>query len=349
MDQSGAWHPAVRLPARRRRDARGDRQRHAAPRRRRRGELRHGDGRDAVGNGVTSRSAAPPSGREHLVGAPEARARVLRHRARCAPRSVYAQIVDVDRDIVLGGQVDADPAQLDEQQHTIERSLEPLAYALSPSSSLKLEIVPATNVYGNQRATGTRRAEARRGDAAARAGPGRVGAGPDPGRSPAAGVRAVFTPTSVKRRTTAACACGRAFAAARSGSTAGEDLGRAAPLDAAARAKSDDPRLASRQTAPRPLPPRGPQVGSRADRARSAQAQPERVARERLPDDRQRALLPAGGRSNGSFTPTGRVPPKPSPERSSLRLAKRPRRSRSENLPLQLRTGQVRVEPASRR
>jgi hypothetical protein len=47
------------------------------------------------------------------------------------------------------------PLQLDHQPHTLALDLEPLAYALSPSSTLRLELIPATNVYGNQRSTGS--------------------------------------------------------------------------------------------------------------------------------------------------------------------------------------------------
>ena len=56
---------------------------------------------------------------------------------------------------MIGGQVTPIPIELDYQPHTLSVSLEPVAYALSPSSSLRLEIIPATNVYGNQRATGS--------------------------------------------------------------------------------------------------------------------------------------------------------------------------------------------------
>ncbi len=67
---------------------------------------------------------------------------------------IYAQIVDVDQDLVLGGQVTPVPIELDNEPHTLNLGLEPIAYALSPSSTLRLELIPATNVYGNQRANG---------------------------------------------------------------------------------------------------------------------------------------------------------------------------------------------------
>jgi ABC-2 type transport system ATP-binding protein len=119
---------------------------------------------DAASSG-TATSATPsasgvdisipaPSGRVNLVGAPQLQ---LDYRARGASSTAraYAQIVDDDRDIVVGGQVTPIPLELDNQAHSLELNLEQLAYALSPSSSLHLELIPATNVYGNQRANGT--------------------------------------------------------------------------------------------------------------------------------------------------------------------------------------------------
>jgi ABC-2 type transport system ATP-binding protein len=94
------------------------------------------------------------SERANLVGAPRLELDYRAYSTRSTTQ-VYAQIVDVDRDIVLGGQVTPIQIELDGQPRTLSVSLEPVAYELSPSSRLRLELIPATNVYGNQRATGS--------------------------------------------------------------------------------------------------------------------------------------------------------------------------------------------------
>jgi ABC-2 type transport system ATP-binding protein len=93
-------------------------------------------------------------GSANLVGPPRLELGYRAYGSRSATQ-IYAQIVDVERDIVVGGQVTPIQIELDGQPHTLSMSLEPVAYALSPSSHLRLELIPATNVYGNQRATGS--------------------------------------------------------------------------------------------------------------------------------------------------------------------------------------------------
>ena len=103
-------------------------------------------------SGVDLPIPAPDSGAS-LVGAPTLE---LTYRAQGSTPTAraYAQIVDEDRDIVIGGQVTPLPLELDYQEHTLRVNLETLAYTLSPSSSLRLEIAPASNVYGSQRSNG---------------------------------------------------------------------------------------------------------------------------------------------------------------------------------------------------
>jgi ABC-2 type transport system ATP-binding protein len=103
-------------------------------------------------NGIDLPIPAPDSGAS-LVGAPSLEI-VYRGQGTTAQARAFAQIVDEDRDIVIGGQVTPLPLELDNQDHTLRVNLETLAYALSPSSSLRLEIVPASNVYGSQRSNG---------------------------------------------------------------------------------------------------------------------------------------------------------------------------------------------------
>jgi hypothetical protein len=143
---------------------------------------------------------APPGSRANTIGAPTLE---LDYRAQGSRSStqIYAQIVDGERDTVVGGQATPIPIDLDNQPHTLNVRLEPIAYALSPSSKLRLEVIPATNVYGNQRANG--RVELTR---VALSLP--LGRDPGGGRGdgngqpspPAAGCKPAFAPQSVKRR-----------------------------------------------------------------------------------------------------------------------------------------------------
>ena len=141
-------------------------------------------------------SVPPPGEQANTVGAPRLE---LDYRAQGSRSStqVYAQIVDVDRDIVIGGQVTPIPIELDYQPHVLSVSLEPVAYSLSPSSSLRLELIPATNVYGHQRATGS--VEFTRVALTLPLGknPGGGTGGPAP---PRGGCTPAFAPKSVKRR-----------------------------------------------------------------------------------------------------------------------------------------------------
>lgn len=68
---------------------------------------------------------------------------------------VFAQLVDLGRGIVLGGQVTPLPVTLDGQRHTVKRTLEGVAYRVTESTQLQLQVIPASNVYGYQRVTGS--------------------------------------------------------------------------------------------------------------------------------------------------------------------------------------------------
>jgi ABC-2 type transport system ATP-binding protein len=96
----------------------------------------------------------PPTRRADLIGAPTLE---LQYRGEgTAPAThVYAQIVDEEGDFVIGGQATPLPLVLDAQPHTLRVDLEAVAHVVTPGSRLKLQIVPATNVYGSQRANGT--------------------------------------------------------------------------------------------------------------------------------------------------------------------------------------------------
>jgi ABC-2 type transport system ATP-binding protein len=194
LDQNGAWHGASDYPL----ASAGTIQATGS------GTLQLIAG-DAASSG-TATSATPsasgvdisipaPGSRVNLVGAPTLQ---LDYRAQgtTATARAYAQIVDGDRDIVVGSQVTPLPLELDNQAHTLELSLEPLAYALSPSSSLRLELIPATNVYGNQRSNG--KVELMR--VALTLPLGKSPVSQPPGPSPGESCEPTFRPRSVERR-----------------------------------------------------------------------------------------------------------------------------------------------------
>ena len=173
-------------------------------------------------SGVDIADPAPDSGRAWSAR-PHSSSTTAR-RARRTHARAYAQIVDEDRDIVIGGQVTPIPLELDNQEHTLRVNLETLAYALSPSSSLRLEIVPASNVYGSQRSNG--RVELKRVALTLPLGKdpgGGGGNGPPPPGTPA---RRRSRRSRSSAATTAACGSARGCAAPGSACAAREDLGR---------------------------------------------------------------------------------------------------------------------------
>jgi ABC-2 type transport system ATP-binding protein len=153
VDQEGSWHEASDYPLA---DAgtisaTGD------------GTLQLVAG-DAGSSGTATGATPSSSGVDISIRAPDRRASMVgppaleldyRAQGQSSSARAFAQIVDEDRDIVVGNQVTPLPLQLDDQPHTLRLNLETVAYALTPSSSLRLEIIPASNVYGNQHATGT--------------------------------------------------------------------------------------------------------------------------------------------------------------------------------------------------
>jgi ABC-2 type transport system ATP-binding protein len=136
------------------------------------------------------------SGSANLVGPPRLELDYRAYSTRSSTQ-IYAQLVDVERDIVLGGQVTPIQIELDGQPHTLNVSLEPVAYDVSPSSRLRLELIPATNVYGNQRATGS--ADFSNVELTLPLGKSPAGTG-GPQPPPGEGCTPTFRPKSVKRR-----------------------------------------------------------------------------------------------------------------------------------------------------
>lgn len=97
---------------------------------------------------------APPDRPAEMVGSPDIEL-TYAGSGTSGRTHVYAQVVDLDRDIVLGGQVTPIPLSLDGATHTVSRPLEAIAHVVDPGSDLILQVIPSTNVYGQQRTTGT--------------------------------------------------------------------------------------------------------------------------------------------------------------------------------------------------
>ncbi|MGE4424951.1 MAG: alpha/beta hydrolase [Solirubrobacteraceae bacterium] len=81
----------------------------------------------------------------------------LRYRgtATDAHTHLFAQIVDVDRNVVVGNQVTPIPVVLDGTERTVERSLEAVAMRIEPSSRYRLQILDGANLYGLTLAAGS--------------------------------------------------------------------------------------------------------------------------------------------------------------------------------------------------
>ncbi|HEX2161352.1 MAG TPA: CocE/NonD family hydrolase [Thermoleophilaceae bacterium] len=95
----------------------------------------------------------PASGPSELVGAPRVRI-TYSGTALPARTHLYAQVLDVRANRVLGNQVTPIPVILDGQQRTITRELEPVAAHATPESSYRVQIAAGTTVYGLQRSVG---------------------------------------------------------------------------------------------------------------------------------------------------------------------------------------------------
>jgi ABC-2 type transport system ATP-binding protein len=68
--------------------------------------------------------------------------------------TVYAQLVDPRRNIVVGNVATPIPIELDGEAHSMRLPLEPIASRAPAGGGYKLQIVPATTVYDIQRSAG---------------------------------------------------------------------------------------------------------------------------------------------------------------------------------------------------
>jgi ABC-2 type transport system ATP-binding protein len=102
----------------------------------------------AAGPAVNAVDVPIPPVRAQVVGEPTVR---LSYTATGAVTHVFAQIVDEERDVVVGNQVTPLPVTADGAPHTVTRALEGVAAA---GGRYRLQIVGGSQVYGPVRAAG---------------------------------------------------------------------------------------------------------------------------------------------------------------------------------------------------
>ena len=106
-------------------------------------------------NAVDVSFAQPPVGSD-IVGAPAVE---LRYRGNALPSrtDLFAQVVDMRTNRVVGGQVTPIPVILDGQDRSVRRTLEMVSLRADAGARYKLQITPGTPVYATQRSVGTAR------------------------------------------------------------------------------------------------------------------------------------------------------------------------------------------------
>jgi ABC-2 type transport system ATP-binding protein len=90
-------------------------------------------------------TVSPPEGTQ-IVGAPQL---TITYSGPGTSRHVYAQIVDEQTGVVLGGIVTPIPVTLDGQTHTVTVPLEAIAYTAPPGAKLTLQVVSTATPYLN--------------------------------------------------------------------------------------------------------------------------------------------------------------------------------------------------------
>jgi ABC-2 type transport system ATP-binding protein len=103
-------------------------------------------------NAVNVTFSAPPAGSD-IVGAPNVR---LTYKGTSqSPNSyLFAQVVDAGAKRVVGSQATPIPVVLDDQEHTVERSLGPVAVHAREGARYRLQITPGTGLFSTQRSAG---------------------------------------------------------------------------------------------------------------------------------------------------------------------------------------------------
>jgi ABC-2 type transport system ATP-binding protein len=111
-----------------------------------------GAGGSPAAYSVNADFSAPP-GERSVVGAPKL---TISYSGTAAPAAahLYAQVVDLDANRVVGGQITPIRVTLDGGQHTVTQELEAIATRAKPSSRYQLQILPGSLAFGQQRSTG---------------------------------------------------------------------------------------------------------------------------------------------------------------------------------------------------
>ncbi len=102
----------------------------------------------AIGSPATNalNLTVSPSQGTQIVGAPQV---TITYSGVGTSRHVYAQIVDEQTGVVLGGIVTPIPVTLDGQTHTVTVPLEAIAYTAPPGAKLTLQVVSSATPYLN--------------------------------------------------------------------------------------------------------------------------------------------------------------------------------------------------------
>jgi ABC-2 type transport system ATP-binding protein len=95
----------------------------------------------------------PPPANSDIVGAPHVKL-TYKGNALSPETFLYAQIVDIGANRVLGSQVTPIPVRLDDRVHSVERDLAPVAAHAGAGARYKLQITPGTAVFSDQRSLG---------------------------------------------------------------------------------------------------------------------------------------------------------------------------------------------------
>jgi ABC-2 type transport system ATP-binding protein len=151
IDENGEWHSSEAYPLNQVGTLEGSGS----------GELPLSPGSSAGSGVVVYASPSPvsvkatipaPADPVHVLGAPEL---TIAYSGLANPQRtfVYAQIVDLSRDVVVNNQATPIPVTLDGEQHELSLPLERIA-SRSTAAGYELQIVPGTSVYDIQRSAG---------------------------------------------------------------------------------------------------------------------------------------------------------------------------------------------------
>lgn len=103
--------------------------------------------------GAVEAQYAPPAAEANVVGEPTV---TLTYRGTALPAAtyLYAQVIDVAANRVVGNQVTPIPVILDGLLRTVTRKLEVVALRARPTSNLRVQVISSTPLYAAQHSTG---------------------------------------------------------------------------------------------------------------------------------------------------------------------------------------------------